>query len=85
MYAEIEDLLVNAFSICLISDIWNTRSMLDFMGLAVNIIDKSFSRKTLVIGMRLMGGPHNAENIIKAIMDIINRRYPNVDKNNIHG
>jgi hypothetical protein len=75
---------MTAFSICLISDIWTNKSMLDFMGLAVNIVDRNFKRQTLVIGMKQMPGPHNAENIIAVLMDLINR-YENLDKSRIHG
>jgi len=84
LYSEIEYILVKAFSICLISDIWTNKAMLDFMGLAVNIIDRFFVRRTLIIGMKLMPGAYNAENIIEVLMDLINR-YTSVDKNNIHG
>ena len=58
--------------------------MLDFMGLAVNIVDRNFKRQTFVIGMKQMPGPHNAENIIAVLMDLINR-YENLDKSRIHG
>ena len=58
--------------------------MLDFMGLAVNIINGKFEKQTLVIGMKLMPGAHNAKNIISAITDLINR-YTSFDKSNIHG
>jgi len=54
------------------------------MGLAVNIVDRNFKRQTLVIGMKQMPGPHNAENIIAVLMDLINR-YENLDKSRIHG
>ena len=54
------------------------------MGLAVNLINRKFQRKTLVIGMKLMPGPHNAENIIAVITDLVNR-YETLDKTKIHG
>ncbi len=46
--------------------------MLDFMGIAVNIIDKYFVKHTMVIGLEIMPGRLNAENIKKAIEDIVN-------------
>jgi hypothetical protein len=54
------------------------------MGLAVNIVDRNFKRQTFVIGMKQMPGPHNAENIIAVLMDLINR-FENLDKSRIHG
>ncbi len=64
--------LEDSCSICLISDIWTSKQMLDFMGLAANLIDRNFEKSTIVIGMCLMPGKHNAENIKLAIENIIN-------------
>ena len=75
--------LENAASVCLISDIWTNKSMLDFMGLAVNIIDSSFNKKTLVIGMMLMPGNHCAEYIKEAIEALVNNY--DFNKSKIHG
>ena len=58
-------------SVLVISDIWTNKQMLDFFGIAVNIIDKYFVKHTMVIGIE-MPGRHNAENIKKAIEDIVN-------------
>ena len=79
----IESKLNQAESICLISDIWTNRQMKDFMGLAVNMIDSYFEKSTLVIGMCIMPGSHNAENIKLAIESIVNRF--SFDKSKIHG
>ena len=57
--------------------------MLDFMGLAVNIISSKFEKHTLVIDLKLMPGSHNAENIIIAINDLVNR-YSLLDKSKIY-
>ena len=46
--------------------------MLDFMGIAANIIKSDFTRQTIVIGMCPMPGSHNAENIKKAIETLVN-------------
>ena len=70
--AEIEILLQNAESVCLISDIWSSKQMLDFMGVAVNLIYDNFERETIVIGLDLMPGIHNAENIKIALENIVN-------------
>jgi hypothetical protein len=69
---EIDFLLSTALSICIISDIWTSKNMLDFMGLAVNVIFRDFTKKTFVIGLDLMPGSHNAENIKQAIERITN-------------
>ena len=57
--------------------------MLDFMGLATNIIDLNFNKTTVVIGMILMPGNHCAENIKEAIETLVNRF--DFDKSKIHG
>lgn len=83
MNKVIESKLEESLSICLISDIWTNKQMLDFMGLAVNLINKDFKKETLVIGMCLMPGNHNAENIKEAIETLVNQF--NFDKSTIHG
>jgi hypothetical protein len=65
--------LENAFSVCLISDIWTNKSMLDV----------NFNRKTLVIGMMLMPGNHSADYINEAIEILVN--IYDFDKSKIHG
>lgn len=75
--------LEEAESIFLISDIWTNRQMKDFMGLAANIIDLNFEKETLVIGMTMMPGAHNGENIKESIESIVNNFTFN--KNKIHG
>jgi len=65
------------------SDIWTTKQMIDLMGAAFNLIDSKFQKKTIVIGMMLMPGKHNAENIASALMSLVNR-YKSLDKSIIH-
>ncbi len=74
----------DSFSICLISDIWTSKTMYDLMGIAVNVINRKFERQTLVIGMELMPGAHNAPNIISSIQSIVNK-YKELDKSSIDG
>ena len=69
---ELGQIMEASISICLISDIWTNKQMLDFMGLAANIINSNFERETIVIGMILMPGNHCAENIKLAIESIVN-------------
>lgn len=57
--------------------------MLDFMGVAASIIDQNHKRRIVVLGLKLMPGKHNAENIKTAIEDIVNEY--SFDKNNIIG
>ena len=70
---EINKILNEAFSVCLISDIWTSKQMLDFMGVAANIINSNFEKETIVIGLQLMPGCHNAEHIKEAIQLIVNK------------
>ncbi|CAF1137446.1 unnamed protein product [Brachionus calyciflorus] len=68
---EIEKKLKRAASICLVSDIWTNKPILDFLGLAANIVYDNFEKEILVIGMVRMSGRHNAENIKQAIESIV--------------
>lgn len=70
---EINHIFEEAFSVCLIADIWTSKQMLDFMGVAANIINYKFEKQTIVIGLELMPGSHNAENIKIAIESIVNK------------
>lgn len=70
--SEINSILEEAHSVCFISDIWTNKQMFDFMGLAANIININFEKETIVLGLEIMPGSHNAENIKKAIEDIAN-------------
>ena len=83
MLERIQFLLKDSLFITLITDIWTTPQMLDFMGLAVNLINHKFLKKTIVIGMKLMPGAHNAENIAIAIEELVNAYT--FDKNKIIG
>lgn len=57
---EINSLSSSAFSICLISDIWTNKQMLDFMGVAAAVVKPNFEREFVVIELELMSGSHNA-------------------------
>ena len=65
--------LVDAKFITLITDIWTNASMIDYLALGASIINTSFIKEILIIGMVKMPGSHNAENIKKAIEIIINK------------
>ena len=73
IYAEIGEQLVASENVCLISDIWTNKQMLDFMGLVACTIDSVFRRQFIVIGMCLMPRNHCAENIKIAIEQLVNR------------
>lgn len=64
--------LQNATCVSLTSDIWTTKSLLDFLAICVNLSDSNFSRETIVIGMIRMPGNHNAEHIKTAFENIVN-------------
>ena len=83
LYEAINEKLVDAVSVCLVSDIWTNKQMLDFLVLSANIINNNFEKKAIVIGMMLMPGNHCAENIKIAIEELVNRY--SFDKSKIHG
>ena len=65
--------LVDAKYITLITDIWTNKSVIDYLALGASIINTSFLKEILIIGMVKMPGAHNAENVKKAIEMIINK------------
>ena len=73
MKTVITNKLVDAKFITLITDIWTNASMIDYLALGASIINTSFIKEILIIGMVKMSGSHNAENIKKAIEIIINK------------
>ena len=83
MYTGIEEEFSEVVSISLMSDIWTNKLMLDIMGVAFNLINAKFQKKTIVVGMMVMPGNHNAENIAAALMTLVNR-YQTLDKSIIH-
>jgi copper chaperone CopZ len=56
----------------LISDIWTSKSISDYLALAARIVKDSFESESLIIGITKMSGSHCVENIKKAIETIIN-------------
>ena len=74
--------LQEAHCVCIISDIWTTKNMHDFLAISANIMSKNFKRETVVIGMVKMPGNHNAEHIKEAIEQIINSFEFNKEKVN---
>ena len=79
--AEIERVLKNARAVTLVADIWTSVQIADFMGLCATTLSKGVERKTFVIGLKRMSGPHNAENIKDTIESIVNEY--NFNKNKI--
>jgi hypothetical protein len=78
----IEIKLQKAESICLIVDIWCKNSR-DFISLAASVINKNNERSILTIDMQRMQSNHTAENVKKAIEEMINNK--NFDKTKISG
>ncbi len=64
--------LQNAVCICLTSDIWTTKNLIDFLAISVSISNIHFKRETLVMGMIKIPGNHNAEYIKEAIEELVN-------------
>jgi nitrogen regulatory protein PII-like uncharacterized protein len=79
----IGDKLFESEYISLISDIWTNFQMRDFMGAAASLIDDSFNRQILMIGVIIMPGNHCAEHIKKALETIVNEY--DFDKSRIIG
>ena len=59
----IDSELSNAKTISLITDIWTNKILADFIALAAIIVNESFEKELLVIGMAPMSGDHTAENV----------------------
>jgi hypothetical protein len=83
LHEAIQEKLVESESICLITDIWTNKQMLDFIAVSANIIFKTFEKETIVIGMMKMPGPHNAENIKICVEQIVNEY--DFDKSKVKG
>ena len=83
LYLEIQSRLERSITVCLISDIWSRKQMLDFMGLAACTTNNLYENEVLVIGMCLMPGSHSSEFIKEAIESLVNRYK--FDKSIIHG
>lgn len=69
----IENTLQNATCMSLVSDIWTTKRMYDFNGIAACIMTHSFERKLIVIDMNKMPGNHTAEYIKESIESMVNK------------
>ena len=50
IHKRLNDKLCKAEFVCFISDIWTTKRMFDFMGLAARITYSNFARETITIG-----------------------------------
>lgn len=64
--------LQNARFVCLITDNWSNRQMMGFIAVAVNIIDSSYDKETIFIGMKRTNGRQTAENVKLEIESIVN-------------
>jgi hypothetical protein len=54
LHSTINEKLVDAENICLITDIWTNKQMFDFIGIAACKINMFFEREFIVIDMMLM-------------------------------
>jgi hypothetical protein len=73
LHLVINEKLVDAENVCLITDIWTNKQMFDFIGIAACKINVFFEREFFIIGMMLMPGDHCAEHIQEALQDAINK------------
>ncbi len=73
LHLTINEKLVDAENVCLITDIWTNKQMFDFIGIAASKINMFFDREFIVIDMMLMPGNHCAEHIQTAVQDVINK------------
>ena len=69
----LESKLQDATCISLISDIWTTKGLIDFLAICISTSDLNFKREIIVLGMIQMPGRHAAENVKAAIEDLINK------------
>ncbi|RNA09933.1 zinc finger BED domain-containing 1-like [Brachionus plicatilis] len=80
---SLEEMLNEAKSICLITDLWSNRSNELYLALAVSMVKNDHSKKIRIIGMTPTNGSSNAESIKVCIQRIINAF--NFDKRKIFG
>ena len=79
----IEEKLRLACVIILITDIWSSSQMADFLALSVMICYDNFEKECYTIGLKRMPGSHNAENV-KITIELIINEY-DFDKTKIKG
>lgn len=81
---ELDFMCQEAISIALMPDGWKQPSLtLEFLGLGAFIINKSFEKRLLVLGLTDISRGHTAEKTREAIENIVNRY--NFDKSKIRG
>ena len=82
--SEMDYMCEEAVSIALIPDGWKQPSMsLEFMGLGAFIINNSFEKRLLVLGMGDISSGHTAEQTRDTIENIVNKFK--FDKSKIRG
>lgn len=70
---ELGNMCQNACSISIIPDGWTHPNVkLEFLAIAALLINESFEKQLLVIGMEVLNDGHSAESTKKIIEDIIN-------------
>ena len=70
-------------SINLLTDLWSDNSLSYYIALACSCVNINFKIELYVLGILPMYLPHNAENIKKKIVEIVNSY--DFDKSLIHG
>ena len=79
-YDSVNKKLEEAYSICLITDIWTNKSNVDFIALGASITDAVFDKSIFIISMMPMQGSHNAENIKLCVETMVNKYDFNKEK-----
>ena len=81
---ELSNMCQNACSISIIPDGWTHPNVkIEFLAIAVLLINESFEKQLLVIGMEVLNDGHSAESTKLTIEDIINEY--SFDKSKIRG
>ncbi|RNA37583.1 zinc finger BED domain-containing 1-like [Brachionus plicatilis] len=83
LHKSIQEMLKEAKSICLITDLWSNISAQQYLALAASMVFNNMKKNIRVIGMVQLNGTSNAEAIKNCIETIINRY--NFDKRKVCG
>ena len=85
MYKEIERRLNEAEAITLLTDGWTGQfNNVEYIGLGAQLINHSFEKELIIIGMLELENGHSAVETKKAIESMVNK-YDNFDKSKIKG
>jgi hypothetical protein len=81
---QISEKLDEAIAVTLITDIWTNKKNEDYIAVSASLVHEGFVREVVTLGMQLMNGKHNAEDIKLGVENIVNY-YIKFDKSKIIG